>query len=115
LSATTPTRDKFNYPTVSEPEVGGDSESDIYMPYTSSRLDLEVEQLSATTPTRDGYNYPTVSEGGGERNKGNANVYVGSANDQASDSHVSLTSGATGTSTIPEEIPPLINEMVSQF
>ena len=61
----------------------------------------------------------------GERNnlKENADVYVVSAGDHASDSHrVSLTSatGATATASatpIPEEIPqlPVINEMVSEL
>jgi len=58
------------------------------------------------------FNYPTVSQSGGERNKGNSNIYVGNTDDHASNSHVSLTSDAT---PIHEEIPPLIDEMVGQF
>jgi hypothetical protein len=80
------------------------------VPYTSSCV--EVEQLSVT---REGFNSPTVtvSEGAGERNNANADVYVVSADDHASDSrHVGFTSGAT---PIPEEIPHSINEMVSEL
>lgn len=74
---------------------GSDSDSDIYMPYTSGHV--EPEQLP--TRTEESY-YLTDSEGSGERNNGGANVYVDSA---ARDSPVSLTSGAT---PIPKEIAP---------
>jgi hypothetical protein len=87
------------------------------MPYLSGHV--EVEQLSAA---EEGFNYPAVSEGSGERNNGDASVCVGSTDECASDSQVSLTSDAT---PIPEEIAPAfgllqtdaasINEMASQF
>jgi hypothetical protein len=70
---------------------------------------------------REEFNYPAVSEGSGERNNGDASVYVGSTDEHACD-YLSLTSGAT---PIPEEITPAsgllrndaasVNEMASQF
>lgn len=91
-----------------------DSDSDIYMPDTSGHV--EVEQFSAT---REDFSNLTVGEGGGEGNKGDANVYVDSADDHRFNSQVRLT----GATPIPEEILPapgvlendtaLLNKMVS--
>ena len=94
------------------------------MPYKNSLV--EVEQLSATREGSDNPKVTSESDSGGLRvgemmNKGNdaslpVSDYVRSADDSdtASGSHVqfSLTSGAT---PISEEIPPMINEMVSHF
>jgi hypothetical protein len=78
-----------------------DADSDIYVPYSSGHV--EVEQLSESEAEEE-FNYPVVSEGSGERNDGDASVSsVGSTDEHACDSQVSLTSGAT---LIPEEIAP---------
>ena len=93
-----------------------DADSDIYrMPYSSGHV--EVKQLSAA---REEFNYPVVSQGSGERNNGDASIYMGSTDEHTCD-YLSLTSGAT---PIPKITPASgllrndaasINEMASQF
>lgn len=68
------------------------------MPYSSGHV--EVKQLSVA---EEEFNYPAVSKGSGERNDGDASICVGSTDEHACNSQVSLTSDAT---LIPEEIAP---------